>query len=227
MTNPLKYVPQIAAEIKTYGKNSREYRETVKALIKNRIFMNPLMEAIGNSNERVIETEREELIRATSDMVLFAKIAILAFLAAAVTRTRVLGEMLSEYAMYIFAAAVVAIPFSFFSGRKTGKHVYKCIEHYIDTYCPPDSRFDISLMNKMVRVRCSPTDVIDMESLKLKIPCGCYFCKSKFPSDELLHVEGQNEYVCPVCGRTTVISDRCGEEVSEQLLDDMHDYWLK
>ncbi|MBQ9949551.1 MAG: hypothetical protein IJO93_02390 [Clostridia bacterium] len=227
MTNPLKYLPQIAAEIKTYGKNSREYHEAINALTKNKYFMNLLMETVEDSNESVIEAERAEIMRATTDVALFGKIAILAFLAAAITWTGVLGETLSEYALYIFAAAVVAVPFSIFSGRKMGKHVYRCIEHYIDTYCPPDSRFDISLMTKMVRVRCSLTDVIDVESLKLKIPCGCYFCKSRFPSDELRHVDGQNEYVCPVCGRTTVISERCGEEISEQLLDDMHDYWLK
>ena len=66
------------------------------------------------------------------------------------------------------------------------------------------------------------------ESVKASEMCGCYFCKSIFPSTEV----GDNDWItdrhgrtvlCPKCGIDAVLGDASGIPIQEDVLEDLYD----
>lgn len=69
------------------------------------------------------------------------------------------------------------------------------------------------------------------ESVKISRLCGCYYCRSIFPSSEVT----ENDWVpdlhgrtvlCPRCSIDTVIGDASGIPIQEDILEELHDYWF-
>ena len=66
------------------------------------------------------------------------------------------------------------------------------------------------------------------ESVKASEMCGCYFCKSIFPSTEV----GDNDWItdshgrtvlCPECGIDAVLGDASGIPIQEDVLEELYD----
>lgn len=69
------------------------------------------------------------------------------------------------------------------------------------------------------------------ESVKDSRLCGCYYCRSIFPSSEVT----ENDWVpdlhgrtvlCPRCSIDTVIGDASGIPIQADILEELHDYWF-
>ena len=225
--NPFKYIPQIGVQLKRCDKNSEEYISIMKKLLKSKGFMHVLMDNIVSSSDEFIIKERKPLNEYSDMSSFFLKVSFIGTVASVILYTGIAGPLLAGYAKYSLAASLLAFPFALYAGGKAGNHVSTCIDHYLDDYKLPSPRFTLDMMRRMVLIECTGMDFMNAETLKLQIPCGCYSCKGKFSSEKISLCTDGEQYKCPLCGAATVISERCGFEINDELLNDMHEYWLE
>ena len=226
MYNPLKYVPEAAIALKRCEKNSPEFKRITKGLMRDKFFMQILNKNIMHSTETPITDVRNELFSESGMASFFKHATVLSIFAAVSIAFSFLTTSYIAYVKYPVGIAVVSFIFFIRSNAKKNVHILKCIEHYLDSYKIPDAHFSIKSMIQMVLIECSFMDVIGYDSLNQALQCGCYTCKSKFTSDKMCNVDGDGLYKCPYCSKATVISERCGFEITDELLSDLHDYWL-
>jgi hypothetical protein len=58
--------------------------------------------------------------------------------------------------------------------------------------------------------------------------CGCFFCCQTFPPSEIEHWlnEAGGTALCPRCAVESVIGSRSGFALTQEFLQEMHDYWF-
>ena len=226
MENPFSYFPNTAKKLKEMDKSSAAFKKAVRKLSDNSLFSTKLTECVVEEIQSGDENDNVREISADTKMMFgFMRFGILCTSTATLAMVVLTGGFLHENYIYIYAAAVLTVPFIVYYGRKVKKHMTSLAEKYLDRYRLPDKRFSDERIRELIAVRTSKTDVISTHELKNGIQCGCYTCLSRYPSNALTIVEESAEYVCPVCGKTTIISERCGHSVTDELLQDMHDYW--
>ena len=224
--NPFKYVPEAANLLKSLEKDSKEYMYAFDRLMKRNAFVAKLVDCANTNDDDEFRPQKLKLSDATSQLItsiVFIPIAIIAFLVFAIYNKTIPHRFL----VYALLAALIALIFTLHYGRKMSDQLFNIADFFLEKY--KASALCTETVKLVIDVRTSITDVIAPGELSQKIECGCYSCMSKFTSDMLKPGEDihSNEYVCPVCGKTTVISARCGHEITDSLLKDMHDYWTE
>lgn len=228
MENPFKYVPGTAKQLTALDRNSKEYKKLMKKVCSSPAFSAKLTESIVRGAE-IGEDDNtlNAIAHDTRMLVWFLRIAVVCAGAGAAIEAFFRNSPLIDYSIYLFGAGALTIPFAVYHGHGTSKGLRHYAEKCLESYRIPDERFSDERIDELIALRTSNTDVIATSELDMKIPCGCYGCISHFTSDRLQHVPEEAEYTCPVCGRTTIISERCGREITDELLRDMHDYWTE
>lgn len=227
MENPFCYIPFTAKRLKDMDKGSKAYKKLMKFACRNSLFYTRLSEClIRDSENEKTKAIRKQIINDTRMMLLFLNIAIFAGLAATGGILLMRDSFFGRNAVYIYAAALCTLPFVLYYVSHSNALTVRMAEKYLEDYKLPDERFTEQRIAELILVKATTKDVIHTSELEKDIPCGCYNCRSKFKSSELKIVELSEEYVCPCCGETTVISERCGAEITDELLQDLHDYWI-
>ena len=61
--------------------------------------------------------------------------------------------------------------------------------------------------------------------------CGCFYCLSVFKPESIKEWTDDETQastaLCPYCGVDSVVGDKSGFEITENLLNQLHDYWFK
>lgn len=218
------YVPAIADELKKLDKSSAEYRRLMQRTLKSDFFSQAIMTAAQYCEEDWFKETKENLIQSSHMLLMFIRIGVITALLSLITRIAKLGVD-ENIPLILLVAAVVAALFIFYYSVRVRRCIDLCAELFLDRYENKAPRLSKKRLATLVEIECSVKDFIASAELCAQIPCGCYSCKSKFTSDRLVSVEGDRDYHCPECGRATVISERCGYEITDELLNDMHDYW--
>ena len=227
MENPFCYIPFIAKKLKEADKNTKEYRKQLKEACRDSLFYSKLTECvITDRDNKKTKPFRKQLSNDTRMLIFFVRVGVIAAIIGAIGAIFFRDSAFGRNAMYIFAAALVTLPFVIGYIVHSNKLTVKMAEVYLEDYKLPDERFTDQRIEELVLIRASTKDFIHTSELENDIPCGCYNCVSRFGSSQLKTVEMSNEYACPFCGKTTVISERSGHEITDELLQDLHDYWI-
>lgn len=67
----------------------------------------------------------------------------------------------------------------------------------------------------------------NLSSIYTSKKCGCYFCRSIFPPEEITDfIDGGETCICPHCGIDAVIGDSTGIPIRRDVLEELHDKWF-
>lgn len=225
--NPFKYFPKIADELKKADKNSRKYKKLLRRTTeRNSIFVARLTECLIEDTERSgVYYLRNSFVYESKNVFMFICIGIIAIILSALFRLGVFGEAAVDYSVYALIAALGTFPFIGFYGHKTHVTIRKLAEIYLEDFCVTDEKFTPEYMQRLADITNSDNDIILQDELETQIPCGCYTCKHVYTSDRLVVSERTHKYICPHCGKTTIVSERCGEHITQELIDDLYEYW--
>ena len=224
MHNPFMYVPTIADELKKLDKSSAEYKKLMQRVLKSRFFSQAIMAATRDCEEAWFMDAKEKVIQNSHMLLIFIRIGVITALLALIAWIIQFG-IAENIPLILLISAIVAAAFMFYYSNRVGKCMDLCAGMFLDRYENKAPHLSNERLITLVEIECSVKDFIEPSELCKQIPCGCYSCKSKFTSDKLMTVEGDRDYHCPECGKATVISERCGHEITDELLNDMHDYW--
>lgn len=224
--NPFKYVPKLACELKAADKKTRKHRKLLRAVVRNPLFTEKLTEClIKDSEQSRISALKNKFIYESQNTLLFVSVGLATIFIASVLRLGVLGESAIRYSLYALVASVMALPFIAFYAYKSNSRMNQLAEVYLERFTVPNDKFTPEYMQHLVELSTTAKDIIPHGDLDKRIPCGCYGCKSLYTSNALISNDYLGEYVCPNCGKTSIISEKCGEHITQELIDDLYEYW--
>lgn len=57
---------------------------------------------------------------------------------------------------------------------------------------------------------------------------GCFHCLKIFSISEIKnYTDNEKTIICPLCGVDSVVGDKCGFELSEEILKNANQFWYK
>lgn len=95
-----------------------------------------------------------------------------------------------------------------------GKHVLRRNQDYSN---------DRKLILNKLHAYCTNNKELIEKSNK----CYCFYCKKHMNSNEIIrYLEIEDTALCPHCGVDAVIPDCIDEEINEEVIEDMNNYWF-
>lgn len=70
--------------------------------------------------------------------------------------------------------------------------------------------------------------IYNKEEITQSTSCCCFYCKSRFPSNEVKWwTDKGTTALCPHCSVDSVIGDKSGIDLTDQLVNHMHEFWFE
>lgn len=225
-TNPLKFIPVEVRKVQSMDKDSKEYKEAIKALrLNNRAYVYSMINQSepGEISFFFRNKYRRHLFLTFAFLALMLIVLVIGFILIGQTANEEITKQDIIKLTILISILVLIFSVAMSFALKARGIMDNCLEALIEQTYIRSSHFSDELLSLMSSAYFYVEEGQDIKNNEEK--CGCFNCLKIFIGKEIKDPNYEG-ITCPYCGSEHVIAESSGYPITNDFLSAMKEYWI-